>query len=1241
MKNLTYNECRDFIKGITQVAVYENESALDLPELINKYGLQSKVLIISGDSKHAVLFPFGNKYWVVYFYKDKFYKEKHVTSPLRYQSKNYRVSCYQVSLNELIIWFDSHRYMQEQINLSREDSEILSRNNIKIEKKKTTRKLLFDAYAKTFTGKDQNLPDVKKVVEKYSKPIEPLLMIFEEESKKDDIEINERDSAVFTRYGFNVDRGKTKYKTLCDQVRQKSINGKLGITISPEDLAVFRKYGITFAPSGEAKGKIRLPVTPAVFFKRALITLVVLTAISAVTWHFYGPAIRYYFGQQTYKIRANLDVANIKQEFKDINEATVEARELYELIAKEYPATLGYLDPHPRLKPLIIETKNYVDTFEKIVNTSNEFLDKNNYEQVLKTIQPHKDKHEDYQVRLDIIRRVVAKLKTTRYINRALKNEWLQEENINTALRKLRNHVFSAQDLIASIEEEQMLITTKYEEFKDKIPMDDNVAVKMNIYKSQVEKLEDTIRKAEQLLLQENDRKAAEKILSGSENTSQSAEEILQPYEKFQSDIIKGLTDIYEDIDQKIQALETLRQKKSDKGEVLEMIALRSQQYDDLQDRTPQIEKLLQQVKNIPQNLGIAAPPQQIAESIVEAKNYTQSLRSLIAAANDDLANNKTADAKEKLEKNTNKYEEIMEKLTAASDIMNEIRETAKALQIENSKRAKEYSKRVVYMRKQQSTLQSMLLKFKKEIVDFDKVLPSSHAFSKELQRYKTKHTSFERLSTSIDRELTVANNYFENKKINDALTHLQDNNSLMKQAQKSIGEISQSLNEIKRFIAVVEQQKQQFQIAKRVIHIEKKLENYTNQLRNILLPLETKASQLRKEFPPSKGYQDINSASQQTLELARRVYSFYRKKLTQSKTLSNKKMYHKSLDVLAKYEGKRLSPANFVQDLKDLQNDLNNKLSQAKLQKQSNTKTNEAQVLIDELTTRRSKLQHMIPTLRSDLATLRNLYPNVLKETVGFTGAEKYLQFAQQEIEEINELLQESQIFMVQKKYNAVVTLLKPYSKGGEIISVLETLETLSQNSRSLIAKMQNPQQKQELQKKLFAQQQKEQRLQELQRSPGDWYENVTQVFTQYENLSSQIVNSLKGRGSRIVHSTIQKRMRTIREYPQQIAEIDYSLEFIKQKGKNIANEISLAKKKDLAEYLQTKTITVNVDSEIFQLQSAVNNLRGELRLGGWVEEETLRQYLRALDAIRRAFEQQYREVSAPVISLEAQIPH
>ena len=1241
MKNLTYNECRGFIKGITQVAVYENESALDLPELINKYGLQNKVLIVSGDSKHAVLFPFGNKYWVVYFYKDKFYKEKHVTSPLRYQSKNYSVSCYQVSLNELIIWFDSHRYMQEQINLSREDSEILSRNNIKIEKKKTTRKLLFDAYAKTFTGKDQNLPDVKKVVEKYSKPIEPLLMVFEEESKKDDIEINEHDSAVFTRYGFNVDRGKTKYKTLCDQVREKSVNGKLGITISPEDLAVFRKYGITFAPSGEAKGRIRPPVTPAVFFKRMVITLVILATVSGITWHFYGPAIRYYFGQQTYKIRANLDVANIKQEFKDISDATSEARKLYELIAEEYPATLGYIDPHPRLKPLIIETKNYIDDFEKIVSTSNEFLDKNNYEQVLKTIQPHKDKHEDYQVRLDIIRRVVAKLKTTRYINRALKNEWLQEENINTALRKLRNYVFSAQELIDSIEEEQTLITTKYEEFKDKIPMDDNVSVKMNIYKSQVEELEDTIRKAEQLLLQENDRKAAEKLLSGNENTSQSAEEILQPYEKFQSDIIKALTYIYEDIDQKIQALETLRQRKSDKGEVLEMIAQKSQQYDDLQDKTPQIEKLLQQVKSIPQNLGIAAPPQQIAESIVEAKSYTQNLRSLIAAANDDLANNKTADAKEKLEKSTNKYEEIMEKLTAASDIMNEIRETAKALQIENSKRAKEYSKRVVYMRKQQSTLQSMLLKLKKEIIDFDKVLPSSHAFSKELQRYKTKYTSFERLSTSIDRELTVANNYFENKKINEALTHLQDNNSLTKQAQQSIGEISQSLNEIKRFISVVEQQKQQFQIAKRVIHVEKKLENYTNQLRNILLPLEQKATQLRKEFPPSKGYQDINSASQQTLELARRVYSFYRKKLSQSKALSNKKMYQESLDVLAKYEGKRLSPANFVQDLKDLQNDLNNKLGQAKLQKQSNTKTNEAQVLIDELTTRRGKLQQIIPTLQSDLATLRNLYPNVLKETVGFTGAEKYLQFAQQEIEEINELLQESQIFMVQKKYNAVVTLLKPYSEGGEIISVLKTLQTLSQNSRSLIAKMQNPQQKQELQKKLLAQQQKEQRLQELQRSPGDWYENVTQVFAQYENLSSQIVNSLKGRGSRIVHSTIQKRMHTIREYPQQIAEIDYSLEFIKQKGKNIANEISLAKKKDLAEYLQTKTIAVNVDSEIFQLQSAVSNLRSELRLGGWVEEETLRQYLRALDAIRRAFEQQYREVSSPVISLEAQIPH
>ncbi|BBM83865.1 hypothetical protein [Candidatus Uabimicrobium amorphum] len=1241
MKNLTYSECRNFIKGITQVAVYENKNAINLPELIDKYGLQSKILIISGDNKQAVLFPFGNKYWVIYFYKNKFYKEKHVTSPLRYQSKNYSVSCYQVSLNELIIWFDSHRYMQEQINLSREDSEILSRHNIKVEKKKTTRKFLFDAYAKTITGKEQVLPDVKKVVDKYSKPIEPLLMVFEQESKKDDIEINEHDSAVFTRYGFHVDCGKTKYKTLCDQVRKCSTDGKLGVTVSPEDLAVFRKYGITFAPSGEAKGKIRLPVTPSMLFKRFVISVIFLAILGGVTWHFYGPAIRYYFGQQTYKIRANLDAANAKQELKDISEATSQAQDLYKLIVKEYPATLGYIDPHPRLKPLILETKNYVKTFEKMVTASAELLVKEEYEKVLKSLQPHQDEHDKYQVRLDIIRRVVSKLKTTRYINRALKNEWLQEENINTALRKLRNYVFSAQELIDSIEEEQMLIATKYQEFQNTIPKDPNVAVKMNIYRSQVEKLEDTIRKAEKLFLQENDREAAEKILSGSEKSSQSAEEILQPYEKFQSDIIKGLTYIYEDINQKIEALETLRQKKSSKGEVLKMIAQKSQEYSDLQDKTPQVESLLRQVTSIPKNLGIAAPPKQIAASIGEAKNYAQNLRSLIAAANEDLANNKTADAKEKLEKSASKYEKIMEKLTAASDIMREIKQTAKALQIENSKRAKEYSKRIVYMRKQQSTLQNMLLTFKKNIDNFNKVLPPSHAFRKELQRYMNKYTSFERLAKTIDRELTVADNYFENKKINEALTHLKEKNALTKQAQNSIGEMTQSFSEIKRFITVVEQQKRQFQVAKRVLHIEKKLETYTSRLQNILLPLEKKASQLRKEFPTSKGYQDINSASQQTLKLARRIYSFYRKKLTESQTFTNKKMYEKALNVLAKYEGKRLSPANFVQDLKNLQSDLNNKLGQAKLQKQSNRKTNEAQVLIDELTVRRAKLQQIIPTLKSDLATLRNLYPNVLKETVGFSGAEKYLQFAQQEIEEINELLQESQLFMVQKKYSAVVTLLKPYTKGGEIISVLSTLETLQKNSRSLIAKMQNPQQKQQVQKKLLAQQQKERRLKDLQRSPGDWYDNVTQVFNQYEKLSSQIVGSLKGRGSRFVHSTIQKRMRTIREYPQQIAEIDYSLEFIKQKGKNIANEISLGKKKDLAKYLQTKNIDINVDSEIFQLQSAVSNLRGELRLGGWIEEETLRQYLRALDAIKRAFEQQYREVSSPVISLQAQIPH
>ncbi|WP_372368303.1 hypothetical protein [Candidatus Uabimicrobium sp. HlEnr_7] len=1243
MKNLTYGECRDFIKGITQVTVYENQNATNLSKLISKYGLESKVLVITGDNKHAILFPFGSKYWVIYFYKNKFYKEKHVSSPLRYESKNYNVTCHQVSLNEMIIWLDSHRFMEQQVNLSREDSEILSRHNINIEKKKTTRKFLYDAYAKTITGDDKNIPDVKKVVDKYSKPIEPLLMVFEEENKKDDIEISEHDSAIFTRYGFNIDRGKTKYKTLCEQVKRNTINGKLGMTISPEDLAVFRRYGITFAPSGEAKGKIRLPLTRSALLKRFSVIIITLVIIGGTTWHFYGPAIRHYLGKQKNKIQANLEVAHVKQELRDIEEYTQEADKLYQLIVDKYPATLGYIDPHPRIQPLIVKSKSFVSQFKKTIVKSNELLQKGQHEQALKVLQPHNDQHDEhYQIKLDIIRRIVSSLKTTRYINRALKNEWLQEDNITTVLRKLRNYAFSAQELIDTIEEEQLLIDTKYEDFKDKIPLDINIATKMRIYKKQVDNLEETIRKAEKSIVEENDHKIAERILSGNEKSSQTIEEIIAPYSKFQSDIIKGLTNIYEDIDQKIQGLEVLRQKKSDKGEVLQIIVQKSQQYDDLKKITPSVENLLQEIKNIPTNLGIQQPPTQIAASIDLAKNHTKYLRDLIATANEHLDNNNTADAKEKLENSNNKYEEIMKDLNAASDIMREIRQTAKALQVENSKRAKQYSKRIVYIQKQQNTLQTMLTNFSKQIDNFDKVLPSNHAFITELKQYREKYSSFKKLNTQVQKKIELAQNNFQNKKIADALKLVSTNTSLTTKVKTSIGEITQSLSEIKQFIAVIDQQKQQFQLAKRVIHIENKIQKYTTKLKSILLPLEKKAVRLKKEFPTSQGHKDIDISSKQTLIVAKRVYSFYSKKLRESKRLSNQKMYREALTVLEKYEGKRLSPANFAQDLKDLQTDLNNQLSQAKLQKQSEGRTNTAQILIVELEKRRAGLRKTIPTLQNDLITLRNIYPEVLKETVGFSGAEKYVDFGKQEIEEINELLQEAQILMMEKKFAAVVTMLKPYSqKESPGLSVLSTLQTLEKNSRNIINKMQNPQQKQQMEKKLLAQQQKANRLKQLQRSPGNWYDDIGQIFVQYESLASQIVSSLKGRGSRIIHSTIEKRMRTIKEYPEQIAEIDYSLEFIKSRGKNINKEVSLSKKKQLAKYLQNKIINVNVDSEIFQLQSAVSNLRNELRLGGWVEENTLREYLRALDAIKRAFENEHRVIASPIISLEAQIPH
>ena len=1155
------------------------------------------------------------------FLKNKFYKEKQVTSPLRYQSKEYRVTCHQIRLNELVIWLDSVRFMQEEIRISREDANILSKHNIQT-RKKTTRRFLYNAYAKTVMGK---APEVKKVVDKYCQPAKPLLMVFEDVDENKDFEISREDSAVFTRHGFNI-AGKTNHKFLRQNVRDNTINGLLGTTISPEDLAVFRRYGINFSSSGEARGKIKLPLTRSAFLARLLIVCLVLSVAGMTFWHYYGPAVRHYWGKQTQKLKAGLEVAQIKQEWDDISKDTKEARKLHELITDEYPATLGYIDPHPRLLPLIQKSEIFIKKLGVLREKSDLLLKQKKYKNVLESLVKYNLKHEIYADNLGIMRRVLSKLRITKQINNALKKEWFRKENIQSTLSNLRSYVFNAQEMLDAIEEKEALVDEKYAFFKDKIVIEKDIATETKIYKAEVAKIESIITDAENLIV-------------NSAGDYQETEKMLVPYEAFKSNVLNKLRNLYEIIDGKLDGLETLRQKSTNKDDVLVAIAKKSQEYTNLKKYIEEAKKSLQKVQKIPTNLGLKLPSDQISITISVANQEMQNLRSMIAAANKKLDEDKGADAKEMIKQST-KYEEIMEELKIVSNIMTEIEQVAKVLQVENSKRAKEYSRQIVHVKRQVNALNEKLPILKKNISLFQKELNTSQAYVKELQLYKKKYKLYVTTNNSLKKKIVIAEKSFENKKIQEALEKINNTIAKMTNIEKSISQVNQYIKEIKEFIFIVKEQKKQTLLVGRTKRIQKKMSTYTTKLGKILQPLDNKANYLRNNYPISQGYKGLENLSLKTLNDAHRIHSFYKTKLDESKKLTEKNRYEDAIKIIERYEGKRLSPKNFVQNLRKLQSDLKHKLTQAILAKKNKKKGNVADSFIFELQRRHTQLNKIIPQLQNNVQTLRNFYPNILDDTNGFGDVDKYLIFGKQEIEEINELLDESKKLTAQRKYQAVVAMLKPYKESGNI-SVLPLLTTLNKNSEDILEKLKNPNQKNKIEKRLQAQRQKKQRVRQLKRSPGSWYNSIDTVIRQYEGIKVNIVDSLKGRGSRFVHSAIESEVRKINEYPERLAEIDYSLEFIQQSGKVIENEFSSQKRKELAEYLQSRSIDVNIDTEVFEVQNALNDLQQELRLGGWVEEKTLRNVLRGLQAINRTCEKMYIKIEGPVISIESQIPH
>ena len=366
-----------------------------------------------------------------------------------------------------------------------------------------------------------------------------------------------------------------------------------------------------------------------------------------------------------------------------------------------------------------------------------------------------------------------------------------------------------------------------------------------------------------------------------------------------------------------------------------------------------------------------------------------------------------------------------------------------------------------------------------------------------------------------------------------------------------------------------------------------------------------------------------------------------YEKKVQKAKTRLNKKQITKGLKYVVRYEKQKLTDTKFIEDFKIIQNELLTKRTLAEKMSKNLDKIQYVKKLINELEAKRRKLEGVIPALQKNFNLLTQKYPEFKKFANLDANTPKYLLEGKYERNDVIDILQQGRKLLLARNHNRAIAVLKPYVENEN--SIYPVLKLLLQKSNKILESVADQGYRNQLRQKLNKEANFARNKNRFKQSPGRWYDGLMQTLDQYQNRKAQIDKALNGYGSRIVHTHIENNIRKIKSYTENMGELQAYLQDIKDKGQSIrlSQRLSPYRKKLINDYLEQKTFLLDIQTELSDLNSNIQQLKKELSLGGWIEEKTLRNILRNLKFIDRKYKDKYNTIKSPIVTTHTLLPN
>lgn len=1226
MKNVTFAMCRQYIEQHRLQTLFTSQPGSCLAGMEDK--LRDKVLVVeTSASERTIVLPLPGRYRELSFRKDRFCKDSMTRNLQNYTNARFRVSCFELPLNDFCGWLEDC-FLEEEVALSKKDAALLQQHQIDVPpSRKTTRRHLKNAYQDLLKKADEkpekDRKSVAPIIEKYCPPKQKedtVVLELEEVLKADAmVEIPQEHTAVFTKYGIAVPQ-KTSYKDLKESIHKTQIHPDVLKTISASDLEVLRKYGIRISASGEAYGKVKAPRTLAAKIRLACYTVVVIALLAGGIWYFFGEDLKPWIQSEKIRLEAHRHLNVVKQYTGELAQEVSESARLHQFIAREYPPEQDYVEPHPRLQPIIKSSETRLEQWRQVIVKSEKLLAEKKYGEAREFLSTQALYINSHPEEKQTIARVRSKLQITQRINQLLKDETEREDRVQRVVSTLRQYVLGAGDWLDLMEEKLAIIATRYVGDKERIPVDPKIHIELELTRQKISEYEAVCR-----------------VIEAAMRTDYvKAETIARPLADVKLDQLDKLRDLDESLAETLRALEKLANKGTNRN-------MANQKLNEVSERHSELKKLLEaadasckQLEKFSVDLGLPKPPKEMADLLVRGEEENKQLRNLLTKATQSIDDSRFNDAYTALSQELTASKTSVPELRRLNETLAELCQRGQMLQMEKSERVLQVSKWLSGMRSAVAETKTVLTGLAEEIELFGK----EFAGDKQLSASAAKHLESVRQLVATQTQAEGLISEVENRLQARQLAEAHQLSQKDKGMPETLRSISTKAKNVRSEVAALASQaklnKERQEKQENCQRILAKIEKYALRLKDILDPLQQNAMRLNKNYPASEGYPTLSPEAQAILVKAQKSLEGYGQLAKQAKELLQKKDIERAFSLLQPYEARSLSEPTFVNDLNKLQTELSQKLLQAENVKKGKTKEGQAEQLINEIRKRRDGLNSAVTLLDKNLQVLQSKYGNV--QDTQTTYARQYLGQGQEELRSLNDLIATAERLTKEHKYNAAIDLVKPFTESSH--SLLPALNSFVANTEKSIKALEDPQQRAQAAAKAEAEKAKAARQQKLIRAPGNWYPELESVLDNYDQIKPQMEGAVK-EGIRIVLTTIDSQVSKAREYPRDIAEVDDIIAQLQQKGQKITVDPNSLRARDVNAYLEKRSLDVDLREELGELRSSVSKLQNELRLGGWVDEETLRTFLRNIKSVDRKYREMYLNVKSPLETLAVQLPN